>query len=250
MARRSVRRASPDGRLGRRRGQRRGKLPRRGEREEAGARRVPLVRRRQQLRRPDARCREVRGQGAGRARSPSSTQPTTRRSSSRSCRRRDVEAVRRDHRPAHLRAAADPRDQVRRSRSGIKVVNIDQILGTNPGTAAPPVPGLSGNVVFVQTADRPEAGRPRRRRLRRAERRTRARSATSTRSRSPRSTPRSARASTRSTAGHEHQGRRRGRDVLQPGERAQGRADDAPGAARHERDRRRRPGRDRRRSRR
>ena len=36
-------------------------------------------------------------------------------------------------------------------KSGIKVVNIDQILGTNPGTAAPPVSGLSGNVVFVQT---------------------------------------------------------------------------------------------------
>jgi ribose transport system substrate-binding protein len=33
----------------------------------------------------------------------------------------------------------------------LKVVNIDQILGTNPGTAAPPVKGLSGNVVFVQT---------------------------------------------------------------------------------------------------
>jgi ribose transport system substrate-binding protein len=36
-------------------------------------------------------------------------------------------------------------------KAGIKVVNIDQILGTNPGTAAPPVKGLSGNVVFVQT---------------------------------------------------------------------------------------------------
>jgi ribose transport system substrate-binding protein len=34
---------------------------------------------------------------------------------------------------------------------GIKVVNIDQILGSNPGTAAPPVPGMSGNIVFVQT---------------------------------------------------------------------------------------------------
>ena len=33
----------------------------------------------------------------------------------------------------------------------IKVVNIDQILGTNPGTAKPPMKGLSGNVVFVQT---------------------------------------------------------------------------------------------------
>ena len=33
----------------------------------------------------------------------------------------------------------------------IKVVNIDQILGTNPGTAKPPISGLSGNVVFVQT---------------------------------------------------------------------------------------------------
>jgi ribose transport system substrate-binding protein len=36
-------------------------------------------------------------------------------------------------------------------KKGIKVVNIDQILGTNPATAAPPVPGMSGNVVFVQT---------------------------------------------------------------------------------------------------
>lgn len=36
-------------------------------------------------------------------------------------------------------------------KAGIKVVNIDQILGSNPGTAAPPVPGMSGNVVFVQT---------------------------------------------------------------------------------------------------
>jgi ribose transport system substrate-binding protein len=36
-------------------------------------------------------------------------------------------------------------------KSGIKVVNIDQILGTNPGTAAPPIKGLSGNVVFVQS---------------------------------------------------------------------------------------------------
>jgi ribose transport system substrate-binding protein len=36
-------------------------------------------------------------------------------------------------------------------KAGIKVVNIDQILGTNPSTAAPPVKGLSGNVVFVQT---------------------------------------------------------------------------------------------------
>ena len=36
-------------------------------------------------------------------------------------------------------------------KAGIKIVNIDQILGTNPGTAKPPLPGLSGNVVFVQT---------------------------------------------------------------------------------------------------
>jgi len=34
---------------------------------------------------------------------------------------------------------------------GIKVVNIDQILGANPSTAAQPVPGMSGNIVFVQT---------------------------------------------------------------------------------------------------
>ena len=37
-------------------------------------------------------------------------------------------------------------------KGGIKVVNVDQILGTNPDTARPPVAGMSGNVVFVQTA--------------------------------------------------------------------------------------------------
>jgi ribose transport system substrate-binding protein len=37
-------------------------------------------------------------------------------------------------------------------KNGIKVVNVDQILGTNPGTAKPPVAGMSGNVVFIQTA--------------------------------------------------------------------------------------------------
>src|SRR5262249_35482423 len=36
-------------------------------------------------------------------------------------------------------------------KSGLKVVNIDQILGANPSTAAPPVAGLSGNAAFVQT---------------------------------------------------------------------------------------------------
>jgi ribose transport system substrate-binding protein len=36
-------------------------------------------------------------------------------------------------------------------KAGLRVVNIDQILGTNPGTAALPVKGLSGNAVFVQT---------------------------------------------------------------------------------------------------
>jgi ribose transport system substrate-binding protein len=36
-------------------------------------------------------------------------------------------------------------------KRGIKVVNIDQILGSNPATAKPPVAGLSGNVVFIQT---------------------------------------------------------------------------------------------------
>jgi len=35
--------------------------------------------------------------------------------------------------------------------SGIKVVNMDQNLGTNPNSAAPPVKGLSGNVIFVQS---------------------------------------------------------------------------------------------------
>ena len=36
-------------------------------------------------------------------------------------------------------------------KAGIKVVNMDQNLGTNPNTAAPPVKGLSGNVIFVQS---------------------------------------------------------------------------------------------------
>ena len=36
-------------------------------------------------------------------------------------------------------------------KHGLRVVNIDQILGTNPATAAPPIAGLAGNVVFVQT---------------------------------------------------------------------------------------------------
>jgi ribose transport system substrate-binding protein len=36
-------------------------------------------------------------------------------------------------------------------KGGAKIVNIDQILGTNPDTAAPPIKGLSGNAVFVQT---------------------------------------------------------------------------------------------------
>jgi ribose transport system substrate-binding protein len=36
-------------------------------------------------------------------------------------------------------------------KAGIKVVNIDQILGADPGTAKAPVAGMSGNVVFIQT---------------------------------------------------------------------------------------------------
>ena len=36
-------------------------------------------------------------------------------------------------------------------KNGIKVVNVDQILGANPGTARPPVAGMSGNIVFIQT---------------------------------------------------------------------------------------------------
>jgi ribose transport system substrate-binding protein len=36
-------------------------------------------------------------------------------------------------------------------KNGVKVVNMDQIMGPNPGTAKPQVAGLSGNVVFVQT---------------------------------------------------------------------------------------------------
>jgi ribose transport system substrate-binding protein len=35
-------------------------------------------------------------------------------------------------------------------KSGIKVVNMDQNLGTNPASVAPPIKGLSGNVIFVQ----------------------------------------------------------------------------------------------------
>jgi ribose transport system substrate-binding protein len=44
-------------------------------------------------------------------------------------------------------------------KAGVKVVNIDQILGTNPATAAPPLPGMSGNIVFVQTQIGKKQGR-------------------------------------------------------------------------------------------
>lgn len=44
-------------------------------------------------------------------------------------------------------------------KAHIKVVNIDQILGKNPGTAKPPLKGLSGNVVFVQTQIGKKQGR-------------------------------------------------------------------------------------------
>ena len=43
-----------------------------------------------------------------------------------------VESVPGDHRPADLRAAAAPDGQAGDPKAGIKVVNIDQILGTNP----------------------------------------------------------------------------------------------------------------------
>jgi ribose transport system substrate-binding protein len=36
-------------------------------------------------------------------------------------------------------------------KNKIKVANMDQILGSNPGTAKPPLKGMAGNVVFVQT---------------------------------------------------------------------------------------------------
>ncbi len=36
-------------------------------------------------------------------------------------------------------------------KAGIKVVNTDQILGTNPSSAKSPVAGMSGNIVFIQT---------------------------------------------------------------------------------------------------
>jgi ribose transport system substrate-binding protein len=44
-------------------------------------------------------------------------------------------------------------------KAGIKVVNVDQILGANPGTAKPPIKTLSGNVVFVQTEIGKKQGR-------------------------------------------------------------------------------------------
>ena len=43
--------------------------------------------------------------------------------------------------------------------SGIKVVNVDQILGTDPSTAAPPVPRHVRQRRLRPDADRPEAGR-------------------------------------------------------------------------------------------
>ncbi len=136
----------------------------------------------------------ARAQGA--AVIASSTRPTTRTSSSSSCRRSSVEAVQRDHPAADLRARSSSTTVRQAFKAGIKVVNIDQILGTNPGTAAPPLAGPVGERRLRPDADRAEAGRPRRQGVQEA--RTPARSGTCTRSRFPRSTPRSARASTRS----------------------------------------------------
>ena len=56
--------------------------------------------------------------------------------------------------------AADPARQAG-DQGGIKVVNVDQILGTNLQHRDTSVAGMSGNVVFIQT-HRQEAGRARR----------------------------------------------------------------------------------------
>ena len=72
--------------------------------------------------------------------------------------------LRRDHRPADLRHRSDHRRAGRRSRTAIKVVNMDQILGTNLRPTSRRSTGLSGNVVFVPTRDRHEARPARRRR--------------------------------------------------------------------------------------
>src|SRR5262249_61586043 len=45
-------------------------------------------------------------------------------------------------------------------KSGIKVVNMDQNLGTNTGSVAPPIKGLSGTVIFVQNDIAERQGAP------------------------------------------------------------------------------------------
>ena len=101
---------------------------------------------------------------------------------------------------------------------GIKVVNIDQILGTNPGTAAPPVKGTVRQRRVRPDADRPEAGQAARRRLREGRREPVQRRVPLlgeghlARHRDPQ----------RRQLGHQgpqHQDRRRGRDLLPAGRR-------------------------------
>ncbi len=112
--------------------------------------RVPLVRGRQQLRRPDARGGEggARRAGATITVLDANNDPNTQF--------------------AQLQTAATSKQydaiivqpifgtglvtEVKQAiKNGVKVVNMDQELGPNLSTSAPQVPGLSGNVVFVPT---------------------------------------------------------------------------------------------------
>ena len=115
-------------------------------------------------------------------------------------------------------------------KNGIKVVNMDQILGPNLGHAKPQVPGLSGNVVFVPTAIGTKLGNL-------------VVQACAAKKLNPCNVGylyrhQGVRARRRDPQGLRHgdrrpqqrEGRRRGRELLHPGEGADGGADHAAGA--------------------
>ena len=98
--------------------------------------RVPLVRGREQLRRPDAGGGPGRGGGRQREAHGLRRQQRPGHPDQAAPGRRGIGQVRRHHRPAHLRWR--PRDRrPGRDHRGHRVGNIDQILGADFTTAAP-----------------------------------------------------------------------------------------------------------------
>ena len=108
-------------------------------------------------------------EGQRRQASPSSTRPTTRRSSSPQL---QTAITSKQYDGIIVQPIFGPQliPTIKSAiKAGLKVVNIDQILGTNPGTAAPPVHGPLRQRRLRPDGDRQEAGPARRPGLRRAQ---------------------------------------------------------------------------------